>query len=161
MPLCEFDRLFTKSIPHILEKIFFSLDFDSFVACRSVCRSWNGLHSSEMYQRKAEELLNSEVKLCQSSWDGNVEEVGNLLSSGVSPNCTRVLGDAIWLINGYGTPLIFAATNGHLDVVELLLNAGANPNKPDMDGVTPLHCATHDPQMWKMLINALQGQTQR
>ena len=36
IPHGELNILFTKSVPHVLEKIFFSLDFDSFVACGKV-----------------------------------------------------------------------------------------------------------------------------
>ena len=57
MANCEFNRLFTRSVPHILERIFFSLDHDSFVACQKVCMAWNELHSSESYQQKKKELL--------------------------------------------------------------------------------------------------------
>ena len=122
MAVCEFDRLFAKSVPHILEKIFFSLGYDSFKKCREVCKAWNELHSSESYQQKREELFdeekkNNEQKLCQYSKEGNIEEVKNLLSSGVNPNC-----------NNYGimTPIHYAAAYGHEDVVKLLLNTGAD-----------------------------------
>ena len=37
------------------------------------------------------------------------------------------------------TPLLIAATNGHIDVVRVLLIHGANPNIQNVDGVTPLH----------------------
>ena len=56
-----FDTLFTKSVPHILEKIFFTLDYDSFMACGKVCMAWKELHSSESYQQKADELLESKT----------------------------------------------------------------------------------------------------
>lgn len=39
---------------------------------------------------------------------------------------------------GAKTPLLYAAREGHLEVVKLLLGAGANIEKPDADGVTPL-----------------------
>ena len=53
---CQFDRLFTISVPHILQRIFFSLDYDSFMASRKVSKAWRELHSSEVYRRKREEL---------------------------------------------------------------------------------------------------------
>ena len=37
------------------------------------------------------------------------------------------------------TPLLEAAHNGHKDVVELLLDSGADPNQASRSGVTPLH----------------------
>ena len=57
MAVCEFDKLFTRSVPHILERIFFSLDYVSFTACRDVCKAWSELHASEVYRQKREELL--------------------------------------------------------------------------------------------------------
>ena len=40
------------------------------------------------------------------------------------------------------TPLISAAINGHVKVVELLLDKGADVNKTDKDGNTALKLAT-------------------
>ena len=65
-------------------------------------------------------------KLFQSSRDGNVEEVGNLLSSGVSPNCARDI-DVFWWDKT--TPLNVAVGHGHTDVVKLLLaDSRVDPN---------------------------------
>ena len=47
----EFDKLLSKNVPHIHEGIFFSLDYESFVACRKVSRKWEELLSSEPFQR--------------------------------------------------------------------------------------------------------------
>ena len=108
---CEFDRLFTKSVPHILEGIFFSLDYDSFMKCRMVCKAWNELHSSELYQKKAEILLEEKKKyeneLWQYSRDGEVEKVRNLLQKGVNPNCEVSVS----------RPLCVATMRGYKDVV--------------------------------------------
>ena len=54
---CGFNTLFEKSMPHILENIFFSLDYKSFKACSEVSIAWNQLFSSETYRRKAKKLL--------------------------------------------------------------------------------------------------------
>jgi ankyrin repeat protein len=57
---------------------------------------------------------------------------------------------AIYLINNvkdvnvnvsYGTPLIASVFKGHLDLVNELLNIGANPNDSDINGSTSLHFA--------------------
>ena len=61
-PRCEFDKLFTNYVPDILEKIFFALDYDSFIACGKVCKAWRELFSSQSYNLKAEELRAEMVK---------------------------------------------------------------------------------------------------
>ena len=54
----HFDLLFNKNVPHILEKIFLNLeDYDSFMACQDVCKAWRGLFSSELFKKRARDLL--------------------------------------------------------------------------------------------------------
>ena len=43
-------------MPHILEMIFFDLDYYSFAACGKVCKAWRELFSSQSYKRKVEKL---------------------------------------------------------------------------------------------------------
>ena len=180
--LGQFDTLFNMSVPHILEKIFFPLDYDSFVMCQRVCKTWNSLHSSEPYQTRSKTLLDkknkNEERLCQFSKDGNVNEVRNLLSFGVNPNCQEAditpLHYAAWkghkevakLLLGAGanlnksapfgnTPLYEATIHGHADVVKLLLDEGADPNKANHSGYTLIQAAEMDKtEMVKMLLDA-------
>ena len=56
----SFGKLFDRSVPHILEKIFFSLDYDSFMVCAKVCKTWEGLLSSASFKAKASELFKIE-----------------------------------------------------------------------------------------------------
>ena len=44
---CHFNLLITKSVPHILEKILFSLDYESFNKCSEVNTALSELLSSE------------------------------------------------------------------------------------------------------------------
>ena len=54
---CGFDLLFSKNVPHILEKIFLYMeDYDSFKACQDVCIAWRALFSSEAFKKRAREL---------------------------------------------------------------------------------------------------------
>ena len=59
---CGFDVLLSKSVPHIIEKIFLDLDFDSFMACREVSRGWNALLSSGAYRNRPIELLRERLR---------------------------------------------------------------------------------------------------
>ena len=63
---CEFDQLFTKTVPHIIEQIFFSMDYESFKQCLEVSKSWNDLLTSKSFLRRGksafcEELLREEM----------------------------------------------------------------------------------------------------
>ena len=50
MAYCAFNMLFTRSVPHIHEKIFLSMDYESFKNCLEVSKSWNNLLISEHFQ---------------------------------------------------------------------------------------------------------------
>ena len=134
--LCAFDKLFTKSVPHILEKVFFSLDYETFKICMEVSNSWNKLLTSESLKKMGKSVFCEDIKreLYQASEDGDVKEVENILSTGMADvSC-------IWGPHG-ATPLNYASWKGHKDVVELLLDAGADPKNEDVKGHTPLHLA--------------------
>ena len=52
MDYCTFDTLFSKNVPHLLEKIFLSLDYKSYKRCLEVSKLWNDLLTSKSFQRK-------------------------------------------------------------------------------------------------------------
>ena len=82
----EFDKLLSMNVPHIHEGIFFSLDYESFVACRKVSRKWSELLSTEPFQRRETELKRAwtdESRLRRCSRDGDVERVRELLAAGI------------------------------------------------------------------------------
>ena len=54
---CHFDKFFTISVPHILEKIFLSLDFVSFKKSHEVCKEWKVLLLSKSVKEKTEKIL--------------------------------------------------------------------------------------------------------
>ena len=57
-----FDILFTKSVPHIFENIFFTLDYESFKSCMEVNKSWNEVMTSESFQKLGETLFKQEIE---------------------------------------------------------------------------------------------------
>ena len=131
---CEFDRLFTKSVLHIHEKIFFSLDYESFKKCLEVSKSWNDLLTSESFLRRGKSVFREDIhkELLLAAERGNTDIIRRVLSS--------FMVDINWIgLNWIGSPLMVAADNGHQDVVQLLLDRGAEPNMADQNGVTPLH----------------------
>ena len=66
---------------------------------------------------------------------GDLEKVSELLDLGVDPDQTR--DD----FTGGDTALVFAADNGHVQVVKALLAAGANKDLPNSWGQSALWCA--------------------
>ena len=67
---CAFDIVFTRNVPHIPEKIFLNLDYESYKTCLSVSKAWNKLLMTESYQRKAASVFREDA----------VREVERLLS---------------------------------------------------------------------------------
>ena len=132
---CAFDKLFTINVPHILEKIFLSLDYKALKSCTKVNSAWNGFLKSESFQRRAkcvfrEEIGDDQWQLCFASMEGDVREVLHLLGIGlVDINATMACQPP---------PLFGAAREGHRGVVGILLKAGAEVNKRDKNWSTPL-----------------------
>ena len=131
--------IFTINVPHILDKIFFYLDYESYKKCYKVNSTWYELLTSDSYQKKAkavfcEDIWEDEDKLWSAATYGNISGVKSLLHPLVDVNCVR--GSYI-----KSTPLIEAARSskfGHNIVVQMLLDKGANPNKEDENGLAPL-----------------------
>ena len=133
---CGFDSLLTRNVPAILEKIFFSMDYESFKACTEVSNAWRGILTSESFRKRAKSeychgIKADEHRLCEASKEGDLDEIVTVLSSGlVDVNC--VCG------HYNSTPLCKAAKGGHREAVQLLLERGADPDKEGRDGQTPL-----------------------
>ena len=147
---CAFAKLYTRNVPHSLEKILFSLDYESFKTCLNVNDAWHKLLSSEAFQKKAKlvfhvEISNDENALWHAASNNNVKEVTSLLSTG-------------WLnINFEGgflntTQLHIATMYGHKNIVELLLERGARHDMPDKYGWYPLHRAVKGGQKYVVQI---------
>ena len=59
---CEIDRLFTRNVPHIVEKIFFSLDYASFKNCLEVSQSWRDLLTSESFLSRGKSVFCEDIQ---------------------------------------------------------------------------------------------------
>jgi len=119
----EFDRLFTRQVPTIHMKIFFSLDWNSFKRCPDVCRIWKDLLTSESFHKVGASVYRKEIhdELWQAVKNGQTNEVRHILSSGMVDMNFKKYGSYTSLMN--------AAMFGHKGVVKLLLDRGANPNE--------------------------------
>ena len=142
--LSPFDTLFAKNVPHILEKIFLSLDYESFKACQRVNTPWNVHLTSASFIKKARTLFQKGIKddqvvLWQNSRCGKTEEVRILLSTGLM-NLNAKFKHYSTLSS---TPLYEAADRGYIEVVRILLDKGAGPDEGgDTHGRTPLIAAS-------------------
>ena len=83
--------------PHILENIFFFLDYESYKVCMQVNSEWREQLSSERYKTWVKsvfkrEILEDENKLCAAADEDNIDGVRRLLSSGIiNVNCVDAL----------------------------------------------------------------------
>ena len=129
-----FNKLLTKKVPHIHEKILLSLDYVAFKNCHGVCKTWDELLIAESFLKKAYSVhrLEMDQELYHYSALGDLEKIENLLLKGVNPNGN---GEA------FCNPLLLSTSFHKMLVVKLLLNHGADPNIGDEDGRAPLSYA--------------------
>ena len=156
---CGFDSLISQNVPHVFEKIFLYLDYESFKICHKVSITWSGLLTSESFQKKAKSAFKIGIeadtkRLIDACWSNKTHKVAGILSSGmISLDCEGQDG---------ATPLCVAVCHGSNNVVELLLQRGADPNKSIREkwmgrkGVTPLISAADniqgDPSLQQLYI---------
>ena len=73
-------------MPHIHEKIFFSLDYDSFKECLKVCRASNDLFTSYSFKRVGKSVFCEAIheNLNTAMGNGQTQEVKRILSTGMA-----------------------------------------------------------------------------
>ena len=118
MATCEFDRLFAIRVLHIHEKIFFSLDYNSFKNCQEVSKSWYNLLTSESSQRWHKSVFRRAIQeeLQTAIKNGQTEVVREMLSNGMA-DVEYIIPDKnkpLWQF----TPLGLAAGLRHGDIVQ-------------------------------------------
>ena len=146
-----FDKLLGMNVPHILEKIFLSLDYKSFKKCHGVSNTWKVSLSESSIKKKAksvycDELKEdlTELKLMWYCRNGHVDDVIFLVSWGVNPNCfPNHMKFTMFRIDE--SPLHTAIRfSGNKYLIKYLLDAGADPNhNAYITGISPLYLASH------------------
>ena len=127
-----FHTLFTKNVPHILEIIFFSMDYESYKTSLEVSTAWKRLLTSEAYKRNAksvfaEDIMKDEKELWFAAREGPS-------GRGNSYNIERIFSTGLVNVNSqHGknntTALYMAVVLGHKDIAQVLIERGADPNK--------------------------------
>jgi ankyrin repeat protein len=72
--------------------------------------------------------------ICMAAFKGDINRVKELLEE--DPSLANRNADYITYYVGSGSPLTNAAAGGHIDIVQLLLDRGADPNLP-AEGIAP------------------------
>ena len=171
--------LFKRNVPHILETIFLSMDYESYKQCLHVSRGWKELFTSQSFLTKARNEFQNEIKedqieLYKAVQKNDFQKIMRLLSSGLldvnycywlgktllstAANCSSLQIVQLLLNRGaehdLSDALMAAVHRDRLDVVQLLLNAGADINHEDEFGETPLASALfRSVEMVKLLLN--------
>ena len=121
------DGLFTKNVPHVLEKIFFFLDYESYKTCLEVSNAWNDLLSSESFRTRGKSVFHAEIfkdvkNLCTYAKKGEKDKAQDLLSSGMLDVNVVVGYSKVYVIRGlqrYGGPGYYVQlqTGGRISIV--------------------------------------------
>ena len=188
--------LLKRNMHHILENIFFSLDFKSYKTCLDVSNGWKELLTSKSFLKKGNtvfytDILKDGMNLWMAAKEGDKDKVAKILAPGFvdvnfstggrsalmeaacegHKNVVHLLAVGGADLNGphrFGknylyhaaengkfnvvrfliksgaeSPIVLAAREGEISIVQLLLQAGDNPNKKDWAGETPLGVASH------------------
>ena len=62
MSVSKFDILLTRNVPHILERIFLSVDYKTFKECKEVSKDWNNLLMSESFLDRGKTIFDEEIQ---------------------------------------------------------------------------------------------------
>ena len=108
-----------------------------------------------VFSLAAAQAAGEDCPLCAAAESGELAEVRRLLAEGASPDAAAAETDDPKKRNGW-TALMFAADKDHADIVQTLLDAGANPNAANKEGFNALinAAAKSSPQTVKTLLDA-------
>jgi len=117
------------------------LDKDKKLAWRNIARLGNKNHMLEFFTRLDQDLIAAAI-------NNDTAAVYDALNRGAYP-------DAIDIVFGNATPLMYAAGNGNSQIILALLRFKADINLPNENGISPLMWAAlmHKPEAVKLLLD--------
>lgn len=153
------DTLISISVPHILEKIFFSLDYVSYTKCSTVSTIWNKLLYSERYQQMKKDVFLKDIKkeLCNALIQYDPQKIRNLVTSGMIDGNYAHEDEPSVPVSLRGRMLLsIVADRGDTGLVKLIIEKGADINVQDKYGHTALFDAAEEGHLdvVKMLLDA-------
>ena len=158
--MAGFDALLKKNVPHILEKIFYCLDYKTFLTCRKVSKTWRDLLTSKSFQLKEKSVFIEELRnyikealdtplvtgdtwyLCDMDWFRQLQEYLGL-------SAMPIHGLSCWKENvDVGNP---TAHPGQIDLSKLFRND--DPSAELKAGMTTdIDFATMPKSAWDKLV---------
>ncbi|CAH1783417.1 unnamed protein product [Owenia fusiformis] len=99
--------------------------------------------------------IQSGKRLVEQAGVGNIKDVKELLDGGLSVNAREYTKDLFYSSLNFKSPLQSAVKNGHIDVVNILIENGADLDFEDRYGITALHIAAEEGhfQCMKLLLD--------
>ena len=155
------DTLISISVPHIYEKIFSSLDYESYKKCSAVSTAWNKLLSSERFQRLKKDVFREDIEkeLMHALRRRNTNPHPFHKYGCYAPDTNKIrklvsqdLVDVNFMHEDLEVfeqpPLIAAVQRGDTGLVQYLIEKGADitryANNEDGEGEPALYFAAHD-----------------
>lgn len=120
-----FAKVLRSKSPHFAEFLRYDYRFDPFT------NNWNSLAELRDMGVCVEDPLFARVNFVNTAAQGKLRDVHQLLLRGEDPNSADLSGN---------TALVMAAANKHPEVVELLVNAGADVNCRDKNVSGACYC---------------------
>ena len=103
-----FDLLLRRNVQHIWEKIFLSLDYESFKKCLTVCQAWNGIFTKESFISKAKSTFAAKMWMDTEHLESQVWKSSKDISA--------------WTTNG--EEVVFIESNNDIDMIHFINSEG-------------------------------------
>ncbi|MDA3838253.1 MAG: ankyrin repeat domain-containing protein [Candidatus Delongbacteria bacterium] len=95
---------------------------------------------------RKEDIKKKWPEIVRAAYNGNIKQINNFISASIDVNTMNYLGRSA---------LHYASERGNIELVEILINNGADVNLKDKNGVTPLMEASEkNVELVKSLLNA-------